>query len=128
MDQVDWRKISGIVIGYIAFPLLLYFSVIWMAATLRLVSNLLFLGVLWAYFRYIRGRRSKLPFGLWLVAFLTTLLPVDISFHDVSGPPRFVPLVMGLPGSELMKEAARGNVVLGGCLVTGYEAKWVLVW
>ena len=119
MDQVDWRKIGGIVIGYIAFPLLLYFSVIWMAATLRVVSNLLFMGVLWVYFRYIRGRRSKLPLGLWLVAFLTTFLPADISFHDAPGPPRFVPLVMGLPDYDLIQEAARGDVVLGGCLVTG---------
>ena len=69
-----------------------------------------------------------MPYGLWIVAILTTLLPVDVSLHNAPGPPRFVPLEMGLPAPEMMEAATRGEVMLGGCMVTGYEARWVWVW
>ena len=57
----------------------------------------------------------------WLLAILTILLPVDVSLHNAPGPHRFVPLVMGLVvlDSQLMKAAVRGDVLLGGCIVTG---------
>ena len=29
-----------------------------------------------------------------------------------------VPIVYGMPGSELMEQAERGEVILGGCVVT----------
>jgi len=55
---------------------------------------------------------------------------VDVSLNNAPGPPRFVPLVMGLavPDSQLMKATVRGDMLLGGCIVTGYEAKSVWVW
>jgi hypothetical protein len=39
---------------------------------------------------------------------------------------RVVPVVFGMPGPELAARAARGEVVLGGCMVWGDERdpKW----
>ena len=35
-----------------------------------------------------------------------------------------VPICYGYPPVELMKEAEKGNVVLGGCIVGGNDPKW----
>lgn len=45
-----------------------------------------------------------------------------------AGPPKLVPLVMGLPRPEMVERAKRGEVILGGCLVTGFEPKYYLIW
>ena len=58
---------------------------------------------------------------------LLTLLPIDVRFTRHPGRPRMVPLVMGLPAPETFKKAQQGEVVLGGCIVSGYEPKWLLV-
>jgi len=35
-----------------------------------------------------------------------------------------IPIVYGLPGPELQEKAKRGEVILGGCVVTGNEPHW----
>ena len=110
------------------FMILLYASLLWFVAAYRRVSVWLLLWVLWSCFQFLRGARTRLPYAPWLVAFLVTLLPVDVSLHNALGLPRFVSFEMGLPGPELIEAAARGEVLLGGCMVTGYEARWVWVW
>ncbi|HEY1375099.1 MAG TPA: hypothetical protein VGH50_21680 [Candidatus Binatia bacterium] len=42
------------------------------------------------------------------------------------GPPRFIPVVYGLPTEEAMEEAKKGTFYLGGCF--SREVGWVLVW
>lgn len=42
--------------------------------------------------------------------------------------PRLVPLVMGFPEPETAQRAKRGEVILGGCIVSGFEPKYYLVW
>jgi hypothetical protein len=45
-----------------------------------------------------------------------------------SGPPRFVPLIMGAPHDEDVAQEERGEVVLGGCILRRNAPKWILVW
>jgi hypothetical protein len=35
-----------------------------------------------------------------------------------------IPVVYGLPGRKLMREASKGRVRLGGCIVTGCDPEW----
>ena len=65
---------------------------------------------------------------LWVGMVLTALLPVDVSFQNRPGPPHFARYVMGLPGREAIAASKRGEVVLGGCVATGFEPRWVWVW
>lgn len=61
---------------------------------------------------------------LIFVSFLIAVfLPIDVSLQNFPGPPRFVPLVMGLT-----TQSANGEVMLGGCMVRGNEPRWVWVW
>lgn len=39
-------------------------------------------------------------------------------------PSKIVPIVYGLPGPELMEEAERGDIVLGGCCIEEYQPLW----
>lgn len=64
---------------------------------------------------------------VWFLFLTVCLSPADISFRSRRGPPKFVPLEMGLIVG-LSEEQERGDVVLGGCLATGYEPRWLLVW
>ena len=68
----------------------------------------------------------------WWVAWMLTLgasfLPIDITLANSPGPPRFVPLVMGLPTQASIERNRRGEIALGGCMVSGQEPRWVLVW
>jgi len=110
------------------FVILLYASLLWFAAAARMLSIPFLFWVAWGLNRFFREKTARLPYIPWLLAILTILLPVDVSLHNAPGPPRFVQLAMGLPGPGLMETAARGDVLVGGCIVTGYEAKWVWVW
>jgi len=128
MDTPYSHLAQSRVFRWIVCPLLLALSLFWLLLAFRWVS--LFLLVLVVALRlflpwHSRGRRLAVVWALFVVS---TFLPVDISFQETPGPPRFVRLVYGLPGPELVEEAAMGHVVLGGCVVDGLEPKWVLVW
>jgi hypothetical protein len=64
----------------------------------------------------------------WAAWTLLTISPIDVLPFPRGWPPRIVPLVMGLPKRETLERAKRGEVILGGCLVTGFEPKYYLVW
>jgi hypothetical protein len=64
----------------------------------------------------------------WAVGLALTFSPIDIFPVPRGWPPRFVPLVMGLPTRETAERAERGEVMLGGCIVSGFEPKYYLVW
>ncbi|MCP4351594.1 MAG: hypothetical protein GY795_39520 [Desulfobacterales bacterium] len=59
---------------------------------------------------------------------LASLQPFDISVINVPGSPKIVPYIKGLPSKKTREKAERGEVVLGGCIVTGNHPKWLLVW
>jgi hypothetical protein len=59
---------------------------------------------------------------------LEFLVPGDISTLYRPGPPRLLPLVMGLPTRETFLSARKGEIVLGGCILRGNEPRWILVW
>lgn len=110
------------------FPVLFVCSILWSSVTLRLLSTLIFFTVLLLYFLKPQRCRTVWAIVAWLVFVGSTFLPVDISFQNYPGPPRFVPLVMGLPTMETVLRATNGEVVLGGYVVTGFEPEWVWVW
>jgi hypothetical protein len=73
--------------------------------------------------------RSEEALLLALAGFLfCSLLPVDVSFHTRAGFPKLLPICYGKPGKALIDRAQRGEVVLGGCMVSGYDSLWVVVW
>ncbi len=76
---------------------------------------------------------------LWKLATLLCLLAIADQFSPVElygplhagpkfGRPRVVPLIMGLPTKEIAERASRGEVVLGGCITSGKEPRYVLIW
>jgi hypothetical protein len=72
-------------------------------------------------------RKWKLTTVLCFFYFLWPLCPIDIYLEHYPGAPRFVHVGMGLPGPKMSAAAEQGNLILGGCMVNGFEPKWVLV-
>src|SRR5262245_24269376 len=73
--------------------------------------------------------RTEEGLAFVLVGFLfCSLLPVDISFVVRPGFPKLLPICYGYPGKQLRYRAAKGEVLLGGCMRSGYDPVWVLVW
>src|SRR5579864_152373 len=104
---------------------LLFSSLFWLYA-LRFLS-LPFLIASWALTKF--GRRDVRPsFATWAVWLVLTFSPIDVLPIPKGGPPRLFPLVMGLPRPETVERAKRGEVILGGCIVSGFEPKYYLVW
>jgi hypothetical protein len=112
---------------HIAVILVLLLATIFWLGAFRFVS-LPFLITAWAlYLRY--GRTTIRPSFIALTICLAlTFSPIDILPIPKSGRPRLVPLVMGLPTRETAERARRGEVILGGCVVSGLEPKYYLVW
>ncbi len=76
----------------------------------------------------VSGRRWRWAALAWLVFGVLSILPIDVTTLDLPGPPRFVPLATGLPSRRMIEAANRGELVLGGCVDTGFEPRWVWVW
>lgn len=121
------EKIGLFLIG----PLVLIVSTLWL---LRVVTShhLLCLPIYFAacglYFSFRYHRRVGLLIGLIGLFYASTLFPVDVSLINAPGPPHFAKLLMGEPEPEGVEAAKKGEAVLGGCLVSGYEPRWLLVW
>jgi hypothetical protein len=104
-------------------------SALWLLVSGRLLSLplallavvLLTTGVRWRTLRHW-------AVAAWVLALATTFLPFDVTLRNYPGPPRFVPLIMGLPTADDAQKCERGEAVCGGCLVSGREPAWVLVW
>src|SRR4051812_43164013 len=75
----------------------------------------------------VTGRRRSMIQSALLLSLLL-ISPIEVSLASRSGPPGVVPLVMGRPGRALRERAGRGEVVLGGCMVGGFEPRWVVIW
>jgi hypothetical protein len=101
-------------------------SYFWLLA-LRFVS-LPFLVAAWVlYFRLMAVDYRPAALS-WLLFALLSFSPIDVMPIHRRWPPRIVPLVMGLPRPETVQRAKRGEVVLGGCIVSGFEPKYYVVW
>ena len=112
---------------FLVCPALFLFTFVLLDFSYRFTAVVLLIPLVLSYFYFLRSSRTtwmRLIFVSFLVA---VFLPIDVSMHNVPGPPRFVPLIMGL---AIVEEAAirNGDVMLGGCMVRGNEPRWVLVW
>src|SRR5262245_23813369 len=85
----------------------------------RFVS-LPFLIAAWALFVRFGRRRLRPSLIAWTLWLMLSLSPIDVLPVPKGGPPRLVPLVMGLPTRETAERAQRGEVILGGCIVSGF--------
>lgn len=112
------RSLVGVALGLSTFFWLIAFRFI----------SLPVLIVAWVLF-CTRGRRDiRHSLAAWSVFMLLMFSPIDLLPFPRKWPPRIVPLVMGLPRRETLERARRGEVILGGCLTTGFEPKYYLVW
>ena len=84
--------------------------------------------VAWVLFVKRSGKNIRPSLVTWAAFALLTFSPIDVLPFPRGCPPRIVPLVMGLPRHETLERAKRGEVILGGCIVTGFEPKYYLVW
>ena len=94
----------------------------------RPICLILFLVSMGYSLTYFKHKKTRLVVFLWIATIISPLCPIDLTFRNVPGPPRFVPFVMGYVSEKGRLTADRGEIVLGGCECNGYEPKWVLVW
>ena len=81
-----------------------------------------------AWYLFVKRKDSIRPAAIAaLFSVLLTFSPVDILPFRLSRPPKIVPLVMGLPMDATLERAVRGEVILGGCVVTGFQPKYYLI-
>jgi hypothetical protein len=77
-------------------------------------------------FVFGRARRAFVATGLAVA--LLALSPVEAALAVRHGLPGIVPVVCGFPGPQALERARQGEVVLAGCIVTGFEPRWVVIW
>jgi hypothetical protein len=115
----ELKRVGGIV-------LLVVSTLFWLVA-FRFVS---FPVLIVAWILFVKSGRTDLRLSMiaWAVWVALTFSPIDVFPIPKWGRPRLVPLVMGLPRRETLERAKRGEVILGGDLVSGFEPKYYLVW
>ena len=107
---------------------LLALSALWLMLGFRITGVVMLTLVILLLPTANRSSRPRALIGAWAAFVIAMTSPLDISLRQVPGSVRVVPYVMGLPNRALRERAARGDVVLGGCVVHGLEPKWVVVW
>ena len=106
-------------------PALFNVAIVLLRSSFRLIAFVLLIALAISYFHFLRSSRTiwmRLIFVSFLIA---VFLPIDVSLQNYPGPPRFVPLVMGITSGD---GARKGEAILGGCMVKGTEPRWVWVW
>lgn len=109
-------------------PALFIMSVFLLAYSFRVTGLCLLLALAGSYIYFLYTARTRLMRWIFVGFLIAVFLPIDVWPVNHPGPPRFIPLVMGMPGPELSHRAKRGEVILGGCIVSGNEPRWVWVW
>jgi hypothetical protein len=87
-----------------------------------------YLVVTWVFLLKFGSRAIRISLVSWVVCLVLCFSPIDVFPIPKGERPKLVPLVMGLPRPETVQRAKRGEVILGGCLVSGFEPKYYLVW
>ena len=121
------EKIGLFLIGPLAL-IVSTFRLLIALSSYRLLCLPIYLTACGLYFSFKFHRRARLLIAVAVLFFISTLLTVDISLINAPGPPHLAELVMGFPRKEDFEAAKRGEMVVGGCLVSGNEPKWLLVW
>jgi len=94
----------------------------------RLLALPIFIAVLVTLVLWICGKPWR-PAGFALASFLIiSLIPIDVRPQHWIGVPKVVPVVMGYPSREAFAAAERGEIWLGGCIVSGFDPWWVVTW
>ena len=94
----------------------------------RATAAILLLGLIVSYIHFLRTTKTKWMRLIFVAFLIAAFLPVDVTFTNYPGPPRFVPLIVGAPHDEDVAREERGEVFLNGCIVRGNPPRWVLVW
>ena len=109
-------------------PALFIISVFLLANSFRVTGVVLLLALAGSYFYFLSTAQTRLMKLIFVSFLIAVFLPIDVLPVNYPGPPRFIPLVMGMPGPELSARAKKGEVMLGGCMVRGNEPRWIWVW
>ena len=94
----------------------------------RLLALPVGLAVLVTLVLWICGKRWRKACIALAGFVILSLVPVDVRPQHWFGAPRVVPVVMGYPSHETFEAAERGEVWLGGCMVSGLDPLWVVTW
>src|SRR5574341_1427568 len=122
---------------YLLCPALFLASLLWFQTTvvfadewflIRNFGALCLLSAIGLYFVPVGKYRKQTILVCLLIFGLTRLSPIEVSLQNYVGPPHFVVLVASYPSEKDAKMVSRGEAMLNGCIVSGYEPKWVLVW
>jgi len=109
-------------------PTVFLFAIVLLFISFRLTAFVLLIALAISYFHFLRTSRTRLMRLIFVSFLVAVFLPIDVTLQNFPGPPRFVPLVMGLPTGEAFAKAKNGEMMLGGCIVRGNEPRWVWVW
>lgn len=113
---------------FVICPVLFVDCFVVMHESPRATATILLLVLILSYIHFLFTAKTEWM-RLILVAFLVAVfLPIDVTFTNYPGPPRFVPLIMGSPRDEHIAREERGEVFLGGCINRKNAPRWVLVW
>lgn len=121
LTKAKWFKV-------LLAPVLLFTCWVVAVESYRATASILFLVLVVSYVHFLftsKTRWMRLVFVAFLVA---SFIPVDITLRNYPGPPRFVPLILGMPRYDDFAREERGEVVLRGCILRGNDPRWVLVW
>jgi hypothetical protein len=122
MDRVQSFIRAGV--WFLVIPAVLTWCAIFFRWTALISAALLLLVA-----TFSRPERRRLIFGVSAIVFVgLSLAPIDLRFRATPGPPRIVRYIHGLPTEHAREMARRGDAVLGGCIVSGYEPDWLIVW
>lgn len=92
-----------------------------------MVVPFLLLAVVLHLVSFVRPVRTRLVASAWVIMFVLSVMPFDVSLHQYPGSPRFVPVVAGLFGLSIMDSADRGEIY--AMLCPDFEPpRWMWVW
>lgn len=107
----------------------IFLAAVVLFSRLRTLPHLFLVSAFVAWCSIARLRRAAVVVLVAVVFLgLEVFLPFDVSTIDGPGGVKVARVVSGKPTEEALAAAARGEVVLGGCLVRGIEPRQVMVW
>jgi hypothetical protein len=124
MKRITQTKLFRVLLGVALIVVCLSF----LRFSFRWTAWVLFLLLLVSYIHFLWRSTLRCMPVIFAVFLIAVFLPVDVTLKNYPGPPRFVPLIMGSPTDDDVAREQRGDAVLGGCILRGNEARWVLVW